>query len=209
MRRSLLVSLCLIAFSPCLFASGLVGFGFQLTGASANFADPLKDVYGQGIGGGVHLDINFVPFIGVRVTGDYLSFSPDNDKYKALFIQEIQAEQGITTVPSDWSIDGGRVGILSIAANAKLGLPTPVLSPYATAGIGSSTMSVSDLKIAFRGTPIPGLPSISSETKFSANAGVGVELNLVVSLYLEAKYTWIFVEGGTDTYVPVSLGITF
>ncbi len=44
----------------------------------------------------------------------------------------------------------------------------------------------------------------------TSSISTGVNLSLVVvSLYLEARYTWIFTEGSTSTYVPVSLGITF
>ena len=208
MRRLLVVLLCLAAFSPAVFASGLVGFGVQATGANVNFPDPLKEVYGQGFGGGAHLDINFIPFVGIRVVGDYISFSPDNNKYRALFVK-LAAGDGFTSIPADWGLDGGRVGILSFSANAKFGLPTPVLSPYLTAGVGSASLSVSDLKVTFQGGAVGNVPGVKSETKFSANAGGGVELNFGVSLYLEAKYTWIFTEGSTDTYIPVSLGITF
>jgi len=70
-------------------------------------------------------------------------------------------------------------------------------------------MSVSDINITFQGQPISGI-SPESETNFSALLGAGVELSLAnVRLYLETKYTWIFQENETGTYIPVSLGITF
>ena len=66
------------------------------------------------------VDIHFLPVIGVRLTGDHISFSADNDKYKAVL-----AGFNPGSGASDFSIDGGRIGVLSFAVNGKLGLPAP------------------------------------------------------------------------------------
>jgi opacity protein-like surface antigen len=110
---------------------------------------------------------------------------------------------------SDFSLEGGRFNIFSLSANAKFALPTPVLSPYITGGGGIASVSMSDLTVKYQGTPIVSGLGGSTGTKSSLNIGAGVELNMVLTLYLEAKYTVIFTEGESSSFVPVSLGITF
>lgn len=53
----------------------------SLPGPEINGARPLSDVYGTGFGGDVHLDVSFLAF-GLRLSGDYIMFSPDQDKYR-------------------------------------------------------------------------------------------------------------------------------
>ncbi len=204
MKAPLLLCICTLGFSLPAMSGGLIGFGLQATGASANFAEPFDEVYGFGFGGGAHLEIDLIPELSLRVTGDYIFFSANENEFKTVL-----AKVAAGTVASDFSVDGGRVGTLSFAVNGKLGVPASVLSPYLIAGAGTSTMSVSDINITFQGQPISGI-SPESETNFSALLGAGVELSLAnVRLYLETKYTWIFQENETGTYIPVSLGITF
>jgi opacity protein-like surface antigen len=173
----------------------------QATGANINMPAPFGDIYGGGFGGGAHLDINLPVLFAFRVQGDYVTFAPDEGKYKAFLGQ-------LAGVPANFSLDGGRMNILSGQVNTKFSpLPIPLVSPYLTAGAGLTTISVSDLKV--NGQTVPG-SSYAGETNFSANLGAGVDLNLIaLSLYLEARYTWIFTSGSTSTYIPVSLGITF
>jgi opacity protein-like surface antigen len=204
MRKLLTLAATAVVLSSFTYASGLVSFGLQATGANINVPDPLKDSYGLGYGGGAHIDINFVPMLSLRVTGDYLSFSLDEGNFK----NYVAAVAGVQA--SDLSVDGGRIGVLTFAANTKFTfLPLPVLSPYLTGGVGTSTISVSDLTVKYQGIATPAA-GVNGQTKFSANFGPGVDLSLGgVTLYLEAKYTWIFTDNSTSTYVPVSLGITF
>lgn len=184
-------------------AGGLIGFGVQATGAALNVPEPLKSVYGTGYGGGAHLDINLPMVFGIRVAADYTTYAPDNDKFRSV-LGNLSGHAS-----SDFEIDGGRFNIFSLSANAKFGLPTPVLSPYLTGGVGIASITTSDLTVKYQGTPFPSVPGSSSGTKTSLNIGAGVELNLVLTLYLEAKYTVIFTEGESSSFVPVSLGVTF
>ena len=204
MNRILVFLLSMVVVASGAYAGTLVGFGFQGTGAQVNFTGTMKDIYSQGFGGGAHLDIGFVPGIGIRLVGDYIIFSPDNSKFKTLLVQENPG-----TAASDFNIEGGQINFLTVALNLKLGLPSPVFSPYLTGGGGSTTVSSSDIKVSYRGGSSENFPGAKSETKFSANAGGGIELKVGITLYIEAKYTWIFTEGETSTYVPVSIGITF
>ena len=176
----------------------------SLPGPEINGAQRLKDIYGTGYGGGVHFDVNFVMF-SFRLSGDFLTFAPDNERYR-------DALSRLTGLPaSQFSIDGGRINILSGTVNGKaMLLPLPLVSPYLTGGIGLALLSVDDAKIAF-----PGLPGytvrgwFSSDMKTTFNLGAGVDLNVAIPLFLEVKYVWILTEGSSSTYVPVTLGITF
>ncbi len=214
-RMKRLLMCCILAsVAPAFAQLGPVGpslaFGFHanftnlnLPGPSVNGATPLEDVYGGGYGGGVHLDISFVT-LGLRVSGDYFTFSPDNDKYRSALAALVGS------AASQFSLNGGRVSIISGNVNAKMGvLPIPILSPYLTGGIGLARISADETKVIFQGQPTQGFPSFSSETKTSFNIGAGVDLNVGVALFLEVKYTWILTDNKTSTYVPVTIGITF
>lgn len=205
MKTRILAILTLLVVSASAYAAGPISFGFQATGANLNVDGPLKEVYGFGVGGGAHLDINLPVLLGIRVQGDFVTFSPDEAKYRTLVSGLVP---GI--IPQNLSIEGGRINILSVNANGKLSpLPLPIISPYLTAGGGIANMSVSETMVKYQGNTVP-VGSVASETNASANLGVGVDLNLIaVTLFLEARYTWIFTSGATSTYVPISLGITF
>jgi opacity protein-like surface antigen len=203
MKKILFIVSIIVLCSSFSFAGGMIGFGVQATGAALNVAEPLKSVYGVGYGGGAHLDINLPMVFGIRVAADYTTYAPDIDKLKSV----LGTQTG--NLASGFEIDGGRVNIFSVMANAKFGLPTPVLSPYLTGGVGIASISTTDMTVKFQGAPVPTAPGASSGTKTSVNIGAGVELNLVLTLYLEAKYTVIFTDGESSSFVPVSVGVTF
>ena len=208
MKKVLLLAIVSL-FSLHAFAAGPVSFGVQATGANINVEAPLKEVYGFGFGGGIHLDINLPLILAIRVQGDFVTFSPDKGKYQTL-LSQTAAQLGYQTNPADFSVEGGRINIISVNVNGKLSpLPLPLLSPYFTAGGGMANVGTTDLNVKYQGAAFPGGGS-SSKTNASANLGVGVDLDLIaLKLYLEARYTWIFSSGATSTYVPVSLGVTF
>jgi opacity protein-like surface antigen len=203
MKRFLLSAVLVTLLATTASAAGPLGFGVQATGAVLNVPEPLKSVYGPGFGGGAHLDINLPIIMSIRVAGDYTTYAPDNSKLASL----LAAEGGGNA--SDITLEGGRINIFSVSANAKFALPTPVLSPYITAGGGIASVSMSDLTVKYQGAPVGSAVGSKTGTKASLNIGAGVELNLVLTLYLEAKYTVIFTEGESSSFVPVSLGVTF
>jgi len=172
----------------------------DLPGPMVSGATPLAEVYGFGYGGGVHLDITFVS-LSLRVSGDFTTFSPDEENYRNAL-----AALGAGTVATDFSIEGGRVNIISANVNGKLPvLPLPVVSPYVTGGVGLARISADAAEISFLGMMTSSYPGFGSETKTSVNIGVGVDF---ASLFVEAKYMWIFTDGETSSYVPVSIGIS-
>jgi opacity protein-like surface antigen len=204
MKRLLVLSLCFIMSS---FASaGMIGFGVQATGGGISMADPFKKVYNTGFGGGAHVDINLPVILSLRVSGDYVVFSPNTDEYKTLLVN---AYQQLGYVASGFAIDGGNINILAFSANAKLGFPLPVISPYLTGGVGSATFSGGDMTVKYNGVTLGQTPGTAKETAFSANIGAGVDLSLIITLYLEAKYTVAFTQGSSSSFVLASLGVTF
>ncbi|MEO8166651.1 MAG: outer membrane beta-barrel protein [bacterium] len=205
MKKFFIVAGIVCLLSTATYAAGPIGFGVQATGANINLDGPAKELYGFGFGGGVHVDFNLPLLIAFRLQGDYVSFGLNQDKFKALV-----ANANPNSNPVDYTIDGGRLNILSVHANAKVNpFPIPIISPYITGGVGMASVSSSDITIKHPTLAFNTIPGGKTETNFSANLGLGADLNLVVvKLYLEARYTWIFASGGTSTYVPVSLGVT-
>jgi len=187
-----------------------VNFGVHANFMNANFPGPqingtsaLKDVYGAGFGGGLHLDVQLA-MVSFRISGDYLSFSPDNDKYR-------QGLEGIIgTAAGQFSVDGGGITMLSGNLNAKMAiLPLPVVKPYLTGGIGLARLSVDDARVMQNGIETKAYGGFSSETCTAWNLGAGVDLSIGVTLFLEVKYMWIVTEPETSTLVPVTIGVTF
>jgi len=187
-----------------------VNFGVHANFMNANFPGPqingataLKDVYGAGFGGGIHLDVQLA-MVSFRISGDYLSFSPDNDKYR-------QGLEGIIgTAAGQFSVDGGGITMLSGNLNAKMAiLPLPIVKPYLTGGIGLARLSVDDAKVMQNGVETKAYGGFSSETCTAWNLGAGVDLSIGVTLFLEVKYMWIVTEPETSTLVPVTIGVTF
>src|SRR5512135_1836560 len=41
----------------------------------------LSEIYGLGLGGGIHVDLE-LSVLSIRVSGDYITLSPDKDKFK-------------------------------------------------------------------------------------------------------------------------------
>jgi len=181
-------------------------FGVHGNVANLNVAGPLSEVYGLGYGGGAHLDVKFV-LLSVRVSGDFITFSPDNDKFRSAI------SPYLGSLASGVTVEGGRVNILSTNVNAKFVLlPLPIVNPYLTGGVGLASFSVGETKVLSNGAPVAGgtTPAVPGKTKPSINIGAGVDLDLPgLSLFLEAKYFWVFTEGDKVKFLPISLGITF
>jgi opacity protein-like surface antigen len=218
MRRLVPVALLLLvaAFAT---AQPLVG-GFLPTikwGAHVNFNsaslpgpsingrdDVLKDVYSSGFGGGLHLDIHLA-MLGFHISGDYLKFSPDNDKYRDALASYIGTAAG------QFSVSGGGISLWSLTFNAKMGiLPIPILKPYLTAGLGWGKINVDEATITQGAIQTKQIQGFTSESKGSYNLGLGVDLDVgSVTLFIEARYMWINTDPKTSTMVPVSVGISF
>jgi len=184
-----------------------VHFGVQADASNFNFGnEALNNIYGLGVGGGAHMDFK-LPLLGFRLSGDYLSLSPDKSKYQNYAAPIIGA-----AAASALTIDGGRIAIWSATLNVKLDiLPLPVVHIYATGGGGYVHISSNDATVNFSGTTYPVKAPVENQGKASVNAGAGVDLGLgPVSLFGEVKIVWILTEGKTSTQVPLgTIGITF
>ncbi len=204
MKWFILCSALLLAV-PASAQAPSVEFGIQGNLTNFNIAGQLEQIYGLGYGGGIHFDVN-LGILSFRLTGDYITLSPDKDKYRTFLQQFIggQAQQ--------ISIEGGRIDVFSAYANVKLiVLPLPIIRPYATAGGGLVNFGVSEAKVILNGTPLVNVPAVQSETKPALNVGAGVDIGLGgVDLYGEIKVVWVFTDPETTTQVPfVSIGLTF
>jgi opacity protein-like surface antigen len=204
----------------CLFVLALTAPAFAIgpgvaIGAHANFtlsnfpgpatsgATSLQDAYGMGIGGGLHLDINLM-VISFRLSGDYVHYALDQDKFRDAF------RPVFGNAVSQLSIDGGGLGIYSLTANGKMNIvPLPVITPYFTGGIGLAWLTRDEVKTSIAGAAGATTPSATQSGCTSFNLGAGVDLSVGISLFVEAKYVWILTEGETSTYVPVTIGVTF
>lgn len=170
----------------------------------------LEQIYGMGYGGGIHLDFS-LGILSFRVTGDYVTLTPDQAKFESIikgfnpaFIQSAKVE-------------GGRIEVIGGAANIKfVFLPLPAVKPYITGGIGWSQVKAQDAKITI--TPVAPATAITTtltlikkQTPMTLNGGAGVDLVFGgLSLYAEVKVTGFFLEGGTSTYLPIgTVGLTF
>ncbi len=209
MNRFALVLFLVFATSSLAFSAGPIGFGAQFDYANLNVPDPLKSAYGSGYGGGVHVDFRF-GIATLRVNGDYILFGADEGVYQNLIYENAVVEDP-TLDKNSISVSGGRISILSFGANGKFALPNMAVSPYAIVGLGTATLSISDLSVSYQGVPVPGgQTSLSNQTKFMVNAGAGVDFPLgAAALFVEIKYTWIMTDTQTSTYLPITVGVTF
>jgi opacity protein-like surface antigen len=163
----------------------------------------LQEVYGLGLGGGLHLDFS-LPIISFRVSGDYLTLSPDNSKFQSLL-------GGISPLLATATVDGGRITMIGGSVNLKLNiLPLPVIKPYATGGVGLTNLKMDDVNVK---TPLGSFSSslLKTQTAKTFNVGAGVDIELGgIALFAELKVNWVFLEEGTSVQLPIgTVGITF
>jgi opacity protein-like surface antigen len=184
-----------------------VAFGIHGNLVNFNFAGDFKEVYSLGYGGGAHLDFH-LPILTLRLSGDYITISPDKEKYKSLLAQYVGA-----AIASGVTVDGLRINVISGNVNLKLPvLPLPVISVYATGGAGVVRLSATDATVTLNGAPLTTVKAPDAQTKASLNAGAGVDINLggSMTLFGEVKVNWILTEGQTSTMVPLAtVGLTF
>ncbi len=211
-RLGLLVCCILLATAPS-FAQ--VSFGIQGNAFNFNTEGVANDIYGLGLGGGIHLDLG-TPIIGIRVQGDYLFLNPDKAKYTKYAVSLLGA-----ALAQGASIDGGKMEVWTANANAKLVLfPLPVVHIYATGGIGMASISFSEATINIPSVNVSRklteaevgqLLGLDKQTKMTTNVGAGLDISLGgLTLYGELKLNWIWTTPNTSSQVPIgTVGLTF
>jgi hypothetical protein len=202
----------LSSFSSLAMALGpSFAFGVHANFTNSNFPGPsvsgvnqqISNSYGIGWGGGVHVDANLMVF-SFRLTGDYIHYSIDEGKFRDSF------RPLFGSAVDQMSIGGGGLGIVAVAVNGKMPvLPLPVITPYLTGGIGLAWVNRDEVTTTITGFPGNKFPSSAQSGKTSVDVGLGVDLRLGITLFVEVKYAWIFTDVSTSTYVPVSIGVTF
>ena len=204
MKRIVICCVVLIALSTCTQAQ--VRFGIQGNLTNLNAGEQVSEIYGFGYGGGVHFDVS-LPVISFRLSGDYVRFSPDQDKYRALAAKFIPSSQA-----SQITVEGGLIEIFSGNLNLNVSvLPLPIIHVYVTGGGGFVNLRVSQTNVKFNGAPVTSVPSQENQTKPAVNVGAGVEIKLGgMTLFGELKINWIMTEGTTSTEIPLgTVGLTF
>ena len=213
MKRLVLLVCCILLATAT--SSAQVGFGVQGNATNFNTEGIANDIYGLGLGGGLHVDFG-TPVIGIRVSGDYMFMSPDKDKYSAYAVSMIGQ-----TLAQGATIDGGKMEVFSANANAKLViLPLPVVHIYATGGIGvarvkfnEATVNIPSVGYSKKLTEdeIADLLGIDSQTKMTTNVGAGLDIALGgITLFGEVKLNWIYTDPNTTAMIPIgTVGITF
>ena len=218
MKRYLLFCLLFVAFSA---SAQTIGFGVHgnminskinakvkeiagITPTNGVMQVALDEVYGLGYGGGVHLDLG-LGIISLRVSGDYITLSPDKDKFK-------QYVQGVIPGLPVSFVDGGKVDMISGNVNAKLVvLPIPVVKPYVTGGAGVANVKATDVTLSLGGVNLKPVAILKTQTVGTFNAGAGCDLQFgKIAVFAELKINWLMLEEGTSTMIPiVTAGITF
>jgi len=218
MKRLLLCCVVLITFAASAEAQGL-GFGVQGdlinfnlgtvktnvtlpgAGSAVDFSTLFEQIYGLGYGGGAHIDVD-LGLLAFRISGDYVSISPDKQKYQSL----------LGSLGFQFVVDGGKIEIWQANANAKFTIfPLPVVHVYLTGGGGVVQLHMNDASLSFNGLPLTTIKGIPTQTKPTLNAGAGVDFKLgKIALFAELKVNFILTEGKSSSEVPLATaGITF
>jgi hypothetical protein len=224
MKKLVLLCFGLVTLSAVAFSQGsIVSFGVHgnvissdINAAIQRLVQPtppaqqqttqilLEDVYGLGLGGGIHVDFN-LGIIDLRLSGDYTSIAPEEDRFKS-FVQTVFPGANIQY------LEGGRITMLSGVLNGKFViLPVPIVKPYITGGAGLANLTTTPVKLTFNGAAIPDITLLKDQTVWTYNAGGGIDVDLGGStLFVEIKINWLMIEEGTGTFVPIATaGLTF
>lgn len=92
----------------------------------------------------------------------------------------------------------GNINIPSFTANATFDLPAAGFTPYAIGGAG-----------LYRPGAVTSLGTSQTENHFGFNVGGGIKLPLSSSFetFVEARYNRVSVNGGSLSFIPVTVGI--
>ena len=192
MMRSIRHTASAIALASLVLVTGAAAQNAATAGAGMQF----------GIGGGLSMpmgDFGDAVETGFNVHG-MLGFNP------AMIPFGVRLDVGYDRwgFKGDADIDGSFSSI-SGALDAIFKLPGTSVSPYILAGPG-----LNHLKADFDDDLGDDDLVDESQTKFSINAGGGIQFNLAgMATHLEAKVVNIFTEGEATRYIPITFGVMF
>jgi opacity protein-like surface antigen len=211
MKRTLILFTALWMASSLAFALGpTTSFGAHvnftlsnLPGPSPDGASQFKDVYGTGLGGGVHFDVSLM-VVSFRLSADYIHYSINEDNFRNAY------RPAFGNAVSNLSISGGGLGIYGLTASTKMNLlPLPIVSPYVTGGVGLAWLRRDAITTSIAGVAGATVGGDTQSARGSVSLGAGVDLHVGISLFVEARYAWIFTQGENSSYVPITVGVTF
>ena len=178
-------------------SAAALGLAAMTSTASAQDSDMARSGVQFGIMGGVAFatgDDTDGLGTGYNIAG-VVGFNP------AMFPFGMRLDVAYTSLPFDTDDTGaeGDVKVIGGWLNALLKFPATSVSPYVLAAPG-----VANIK-----ADVENFDS-ESETKFAAQFGGGIMLNLSgLATNLEAKYVTIFTENDRSSYIPITVGIMF
>lgn len=179
-------------------------------GPSVPLGDDLDRIWSTGLaaGGGVALPLSSA----LRLRGDlaYSRFPLDEDALLAL--AEVPPD-------ADVDIDGGAASSFTATVLLEASLPTSGTSvrPYLLAGGGYWNGSFERIVVGESSSQVVSSQVVipaSDDGGAAAAVGGGLEVPVhdVVSVFVEGRYVWADFSdppGSDDTYVPVTVGVTF
>lgn len=158
-------------------------------GVALGAAVPLSDLgnrfsSGFNVTGTIGINVPLLP-VGFRIDAAYNQFGA----------------KSTTAVPNGAIVTLGRVNakIAGVSGNVVFGMPGVVITPYLIGGVGYYRVWVSSSATS----------SVASNN-FGFNAGAGVKIPLIAfSTFIEARYNRISENGGSTSFVPVTVGVMF
>lgn len=207
MKRLPALLVALLVVSATSSAQLRWGFGAQGGVSIGVFESAIKDYYGLGFGGGVHVDADVGKYFTGRFQFDYHMFPSDKDKIAGDLAQANQVPA------SDIKFEGLNINIMGFYLNGLGKLPTgSAFTPYALAGFGMNILSQSDPKVTYQGqaVTVTGF-NTETKTKFGIDFGAGAEyaVSRNICLGLEFRYVLIFTENNSNAHMPISFTFTY
>ncbi|HET7564497.1 MAG TPA: outer membrane beta-barrel protein [Gemmatimonadaceae bacterium] len=177
-----------------------VAMGLAVSAGAAQAQVPSVKPLSFGVAGGLSVangDFSNVVNAGYNVSGMvglHLPAMPLKFRAELQYQHFGLKDQGIN-ITGNWSTLAG-------IANAIYQLPTPVISPYITGGVGMYHV---------KGTANDGTNSgSSSENKFGYNLGAGINFHLSsFGTFIEADWQSVSMDGGAMRTIPLRFGVTF
>ena len=206
MKRLLALLVALLVVSATSPAQIRWGFGAQGGVSISSFEKDIKDYYGLGFGGGIHVDAEINKYFTGRFQFDYHMFASDKDK----IVGNLARDNGVPA--SDITFEGLNASVMGFYLNGLATLPTgSAIRPYALAGFGLNILSQSDPSVTYQGQPVTVQFSTETKTKFGIDFGAGAEyaVSKNVCLGLEFRYVLIFTENNSNAHMPISFTFTY